>query len=80
MVAVPHLVRGQVVGGIVVPANGAELTAETLMAHARQYLSSFKVPIVVLMLSEDQFPMLPTGKVDRAAVVAMLTESTSDRE
>jgi hypothetical protein len=38
------------------------------------------VPIVVLMLSEDQFPMLPTGKVDRAAVVAMLTESTSDRE
>jgi acyl-CoA synthetase (AMP-forming)/AMP-acid ligase II len=77
VVGIPHPVRGQVVAAAVVPAHGAKLTAEVLMAHARQNLSSFKVPAVVLMLSDDQLPMLPTGKVDRTALVAMLIESTS---
>jgi acyl-CoA synthetase (AMP-forming)/AMP-acid ligase II len=79
VVGIPHPVRGQVVAAAVVPAHGAELTAAALMAHARQNLSSFKVPTVVLMLSEDQLPMLPTGKIDRTALVAMLAESTSPR-
>ena len=79
VVGIPHPVRGQVVAAAVVPAHGAELTAAALMAHARQNLSSFKVPTVVLVLSEDQLPMLPTGKIDRTALVAMLAESTSPR-
>jgi acyl-CoA synthetase (AMP-forming)/AMP-acid ligase II len=78
VVGIPHPVRGQVVAAAVVPAHGAKLTAAALMAHARQNLSSFKVP-TVLILSEDQLPMLPTGKVDRTALVAMLAESTSGR-
>ena len=80
VVGIPHPVRGQVVAAAVVHAHGAELTAAALMAHARQNLSSFKVPTVVLILSEDQLPMLPTGKIDRTALVAMLAESTSDRK
>ena len=80
VVGIPHPVRGQVVAAAVVPAHGAELTAAALMAHARQNLSSFKVPTVVLVLSEDQLPMLPTGKIDRTALVAMLAESTSGRK
>jgi acyl-CoA synthetase (AMP-forming)/AMP-acid ligase II len=80
VVALPHPVRGQAVGAAVVPAHGAELATAALMAHARQNLSSFKVPTVVLMLSEDKLPMLPTGKIDRAALVAMLAESTSGRK
>jgi acyl-CoA synthetase (AMP-forming)/AMP-acid ligase II len=79
VVGIPHPVRGQVVAAAVVPAHGAELTAEVLMAHTRQNLSSFKVPTAVLMLSDDQLPMLPTGKVDRTALVALLIESTSGR-
>jgi acyl-CoA synthetase (AMP-forming)/AMP-acid ligase II len=79
VVGIPHPVRGQVVAAAVVPARGAKLTAGALMAHARQNLSSFKVPTVVLILSEDQLPMLPTGKIDRTALVAMLAESTSGR-
>ena len=79
VVGIPHPVRGQVVAAAVVPAHGAELTAAALMAHARQNLSSFKVPTVLLVLSEDQLPMLPTGKIDRTALVAMLAESTSPR-
>ena len=80
VVGIPHPVRGQVVAAAVVPAHGAKLTAADLMAHARQNLSSFKVPTVVLILSEDQLPMLPTGKIDRTALVAMLAESTSGRD
>ncbi len=80
VVALPHPVRGQVVAAAVVPAHGAEPTPAALMAHARQNLSSFKMPTVVLMLSEDQLPMLPTGKIDRTALVAMLAESTSGRK
>jgi acyl-CoA synthetase (AMP-forming)/AMP-acid ligase II len=80
VVGIPHPVRGQVVAAAVVPAHGAKLTAAALMAHARQNLSSFKVPTVVLILSEDQLPMLPTGKIDRTALVAMLAESTSGRD
>jgi acyl-CoA synthetase (AMP-forming)/AMP-acid ligase II len=80
VVGIPHPVRGQVVAAAVVRAHGAELTAAALMAHARQNLSSFKVPTVVLMLSEDQLPMLPTGKIDRAALVTMLAEPTSGRK
>jgi len=79
VVGIPHPVRGQVVAAAVVPAHGAKLTAAALMAHAGQNLSSFKVPTVVLILSEDQLPMLPTGKIDRTALVAMLAESTSGR-
>jgi acyl-CoA synthetase (AMP-forming)/AMP-acid ligase II len=60
--------------------RSVELTAEALMSHGRQNLSPYKVPTVVLILSENDLPMPPTGKVDRAALVAMLAESTSGRK
>jgi acyl-CoA synthetase (AMP-forming)/AMP-acid ligase II len=63
----------------VVPSQGARLSVEAIVAHARRNLSMFKMPSVVQVMAEAQRPMLPTGKVDRAALVAMLTESTSGR-
>jgi acyl-CoA synthetase (AMP-forming)/AMP-acid ligase II len=73
VVALPHPVRGQVVGAAVVPANGARLSVETIVAHARRNLSTFKVPTVIRLLAENDLPMLPTGKVDRQALVRVLT-------
>jgi len=73
VVALPHPVRGQVVGAAVVPANGARLSVETIVAHARRNLSTFKVPAVIRLVAEDDLPMLPTGKVDRQALVRVLT-------
>ena len=73
VVALPHPVRGQVVGAAVVPSNGARLSVETVVAHARGHLSTFKVPTVIRLLAEDELPMLPTGKVDRQALVRVLT-------
>jgi acyl-CoA synthetase (AMP-forming)/AMP-acid ligase II len=72
VVALPHPVRGQVVGAAVVPANGAQLSVETIVAHARANLSTFKVPAVIRLVAEDDLPMLPTGKVDRQALARVL--------
>jgi acyl-CoA synthetase (AMP-forming)/AMP-acid ligase II len=73
VVAVPHPIRGQVVGAAVVPAHGARLSVETIVAHARRNLSTFKVPTVIRLVAANDLPMLPTGKVDRQALVRVLT-------
>jgi acyl-CoA synthetase (AMP-forming)/AMP-acid ligase II len=72
VVALPHPVRGQVVGAAVVPANGAQLSVESVVAHARRNLSTFKVPTIVRLIAENDLPMLPTGKVDRQGLVSLL--------
>ena len=73
VVALPHPVRGQVVGAVVVPSNGARLSVESVVAHARRNLSTFKVPTVIRLITEDELPMLPTGKIDRHGLVRVLT-------
>jgi acyl-CoA synthetase (AMP-forming)/AMP-acid ligase II len=74
VVALPHPVREQVVGAAVVPAHGASLSVETIVAHARRNLSTFKVPTVIRLIAEGDLPMLPTGKIDRQALVRVLTD------
>src|ERR1700738_1945116 len=78
VVALPHPVRGQVVGAAVVPATGARLSVAAIVAHARQNLSTFKVPTVIRLLAENDLPMLPTGKVDRQGLVRVLTADWPD--
>jgi acyl-CoA synthetase (AMP-forming)/AMP-acid ligase II len=74
VIGLPHPVRGQAVGAVVVPRHDAVVTSEDVVAHARRRLSSFKVPSVVLVLPEDRLPMLPTGKADREALAKLLAE------
>ncbi|MDT7762398.1 MAG: hypothetical protein QOC63_1818 [Mycobacterium sp.] len=73
VVALPHPVRGQVVAAAVVPSHGVEVSTEAVIAHARDNLSSFKVPIVIRLVAENDLPMLPTGKIDRQGLVRVLT-------
>ena len=73
VVALPHPERGEVVAAAVVPANGACLSLETIVAHARRNLSTFKVPKVIRLVAEEELPMLPTGKLDRQALVRLLS-------
>ena len=73
VVALPHPVRGQVVAAAVVPSHGARLSVESVVAHARRNLSTFKVPTVIRLLAEEDLPMLPTGKVDRQGLVRVLS-------
>jgi acyl-CoA synthetase (AMP-forming)/AMP-acid ligase II len=73
VVALPHPVRGQVVGAAVVPSHGTQLSSDAVAVHARRNLSGFKVPTVIAVLAETELPMLPTGKVDRQGLVRLLT-------
>jgi len=72
VVGLPHPVRDQVVGAVVVASHGAELAVDAVTAHARRNLSGFKVPTVIAVVAEADLPMLPTGKVDRQALVSLL--------
>jgi acyl-CoA synthetase (AMP-forming)/AMP-acid ligase II len=73
VVGLPHPVRGQVVGAAVVASHGEPLSVEAIVAHARRNLSTFKVPTVIRLVAASDLPMLPTGKVDRQALVGLLT-------
>jgi acyl-CoA synthetase (AMP-forming)/AMP-acid ligase II len=73
VVGLPHPVRGEVVAATVVPSHGTQLSVDAVIAHARRNLSGFKVPTVVEVVAEAELPMLPTGKVDRQALVGLLT-------
>jgi acyl-CoA synthetase (AMP-forming)/AMP-acid ligase II len=73
VVGLPHPVRGEDVAAAVVPSQGALLSTEAVVAHARRNLSGFKVPTVLKVVAESELPMLPTGKVDRQALVGLLS-------
>jgi acyl-CoA synthetase (AMP-forming)/AMP-acid ligase II len=74
VLGLPHPVRGQVVGAVIVPRHGTELTAADITGYARAKLSSYKVPTSIRFLSEDELPMLPTGKPDREALTRVLAD------
>jgi acyl-CoA synthetase (AMP-forming)/AMP-acid ligase II len=72
VIGLPHPVRGQVVAAAVVPSYGADLSIEAIVAHARDNLSSFKVPTVIRLIAEHELPMLPTGKIDRHGLLRIM--------
>ncbi|MCW2685828.1 MAG: hypothetical protein JWR37_718, partial [Mycobacterium sp.] len=54
------------------PSYGADLSIEAIVAHARDNLSSFKVPTVIRLIAEHELPMLPTGKIDRHGLLRIM--------
>jgi acyl-CoA synthetase (AMP-forming)/AMP-acid ligase II len=74
VLGLPHPVRGQVVGAVIVPRHGTELTVADITRYARAKLSSYKVPTIIRLLAEDKLPMLPTGKADREALIRLLAD------
>src|SRR5882724_5990273 len=60
----------------VVPAHGAQLNEDSLLAHARSRLASFKVPKQIHVMAE--FPKNPTGKVLKRVLREQLSENGSE--
>jgi acyl-CoA synthetase (AMP-forming)/AMP-acid ligase II len=63
--------RGEVVCAIVVPA-AAEVDVGAIAAHTREQLSAYKVPTRWAMATSDQIPTLPSGKLNRKGLRAMM--------
>jgi acyl-CoA synthetase (AMP-forming)/AMP-acid ligase II len=62
----PDEVYGEVGVAFVAPRTGSGLDEGKVLAHCRAQLANYKVPKAVRVV--DSLPMLPIGKVDRAAL------------
>ncbi|OBF98633.1 AMP-dependent synthetase [Mycobacterium sp. 852002-51152_SCH6134967] len=65
--------RGEQVCAVVVPA-AARVDIDTLAAHARAHLSTYKVPTRWVLAASDQIPILPSGKFDRRTLSTMIVD------
>jgi acyl-CoA synthetase (AMP-forming)/AMP-acid ligase II len=74
VIGLPHPVKGEEVAAVVVLKEGATMTSDELIDHARSELASYKAPRHVRFIDESQLPLLPTGKVDRASLVRLFED------
>lgn len=72
VVGLPDRERGQLVVAAVVPRDGVELDFADIEAQLRQRLSSYKVPRAYVAIGRDEVPMLPSNKVARREIAAMM--------
>ncbi len=75
VLGVPDQARGNVVGALIVPQPDTTLNIETIRREAAKSLSSYKVPRAIVILEASKVPMLPSSKVDRRAVLKLLSEA-----
>ena len=64
VVGVPDAERGQVVVAIVIAPDGTDVDETSIVDRLRATLSHYKVPRRVVRMSDDEIPMLSSGKVD----------------
>lgn len=74
VVGLPDRERGQLVVAAVVPRDGATLDFAHIRATLSQRLSSYKVPREYIAISRDEVPMLPSNKVSRRGIEALMVE------
>ena len=75
VVGLPDRERGQLlVAAVVARDNSVKLDIAALEAQLRQRLSSYKVPRVILQIERDEIPMLPSNKVARRELAALIAQ------
>ncbi|GAB3114748.1 acyl--CoA ligase [Aestuariicella hydrocarbonica] len=74
VVGIPDRERGQLLVAAVVPRDDAELDFADIQAQLTENLSSYKVPRAYVAISRDEVPMLPSNKVARRQIEAMMIE------
>jgi acyl-CoA synthetase (AMP-forming)/AMP-acid ligase II len=67
--------RGEEVCAVIVAAKEA-VDLSSLAAHARNQLSSYKVPTRWAIATSEQVPTLPSGKLNRKALRAMVIDGS----
>ena len=74
VVGLPDKERGEIVVAALVPRDGAVLDFDQIQGHLRQRISSFKVPRAYVAITREEVPMLPSNKVARRQIKAMMAE------
>lgn len=68
---VPHDTLGEMVVSLIVPEAGVSLLQETVIAHLKQQLASYKVPRRILLVSEEDLNLTGTAKIKPAEARAV---------
>ncbi|MDT3442445.1 class I adenylate-forming enzyme family protein [Pseudofrankia sp. BMG5.37] len=77
VLGVDHPSRGEEVCAVVVSASEAvDVDVESLAARAREQLSSYKVPTRWILATSAEIPTLPSGKLNRRGLHAMITDGS----
>ena len=71
VVAVTTQPHGESVAAVLV-WEGVEGDTDSIREFARTYLSSFKIPRVIVGLHGDEIPLLGSGKPDKLRIAAMI--------
>lgn len=72
VVGIPDQERGQLVVAAVVPREDARLDFASIRTILAQKLSSYKVPREYVVITREEVPMLPSNKVSRRGIEAMI--------
>ncbi len=75
VVGIDDEVRGEQVCAVLVPA-GDDLDLESVACRTRDQLSAYKVPTRWVLAASDQLPTLPSGKLNRKGLRAMVVDGT----
>ncbi|GGL15119.1 class I adenylate-forming enzyme family protein [Nocardia jinanensis] len=75
VVGVDHPDRGQDVAAAIVPDPGTDIDPDDILRRLRQQLSSYKLPRHLSVLSRDELPVFPNGKIDRTTLTRLLESS-----
>jgi acyl-coenzyme A synthetase/AMP-(fatty) acid ligase len=72
VVAVDDAERGQIVGAAVVLEEGVTLDAPSIVETLRPRLSSYKVPRLLVFLSQDEVPVTPSRKIAKQDLARLI--------
>ena len=75
VLGIDHVERGEEVCAVIVPAS-EHLDLEAVAVHTRDRLSSYKVPTRWVLISSTDIPTLPSGKLDRKTLRALIADGT----
>lgn len=77
VVGVPDEERGELVGAMVCAQPGHELDPDDLADRLRADLAAYKVPRRILVVDDDEVPLLASGKVSLPRVVERLRQTAA---
>jgi acyl-CoA synthetase (AMP-forming)/AMP-acid ligase II len=70
----PDVGFNEIVGAVLVTPRGMVIDVNEILERLAKEISSYKVPAKVLVLTEDELPMLQSGKPDRVVLRKRLIE------